>query len=234
MSCSEVDREKQPLVLVVDDEMNIRRTISRSLKNADCQVETAVNGEEALAIIEAHVPDVVLLDMRMPGMSGLDLLKELSERKIQTKIVIITAYGTVENAVEAMKLGAVDFLQKPFTPKDIRDLVEDLLHQPSPDEMTPDEENYDELVYAGRSALKSGDYELAEGWLHKARAVSEGKAEVENLLGALHELQGNREQALKMYRSALSLQPGYQPSKENLDRITELGSEKYPINLGDR
>ena len=110
-------------VLVVDDEKNIRLTLTRALETMELTVETAVNGEEAVEkLVERSYP-LVLLDLRLPGMDGLEVLRKLRALQPETKVIIITAHGTVENAVEAMKLGAVEFLQKPFTSDEIRSVV---------------------------------------------------------------------------------------------------------------
>ncbi|MFO8061240.1 MAG: response regulator [Bacillota bacterium] len=224
--------EGRPVILVVDDEINIRKTVARALGKEQYDVKTAVNGEEALTMIEEQVPDIILLDMKMPGMDGLEVLRQLRERKARSKVVIITAYGTVDNAVEAMKLGAVDFLQKPFLPDDIRDLVQDILRRPDPAQLMPDQDDYESLVEAARAALQVGDYQRAEEWLKQARAADDRRPGVQNLLGALYELRGDRKQAIKMYRVALSLEPGYGPGKRNLERITGWRADMGPIDLG--
>lgn len=225
--------EETPYVLVVDDEVNIRKTIRRSLGKIDCRVETAVNGEEALEMIDESAPDVILLDMKMPGPSGLEVLRELRERGVNSRVVIITAYGTVGNAVEAMKLGAVDFLQKPFLPEDIRELVTEMLKRPDPASLTPDEDDYDDLVEAARAALKENDYQRANDWLKQAQMADDRRPEALNLLGAMYELQGDQQQARKMYRAGLSLKPGYSPAEKNLERITDLKIDSTPIDLGE-
>jgi len=114
---------KKSRVLVVDDEKNIRLTIAQSLQKLDLEVENAVNGEEALQKIRQGDFQLVLLDLKLPGMDGMEVLRKVRSFNKQIKILIITAHGTVENAVEAMKLGAVDFIQKPFTPDEIRAFV---------------------------------------------------------------------------------------------------------------
>ena len=114
---------KKSRVLVVDDEKNIRLTISQSLEKLDLEVDNAVNGEEALQKIKQDDYRLVLLDLKLPGMDGVEVLRRLRGFNKNIKVLIITAHGTVENAVEAMKLGAVDFIQKPFTPDEIRGFV---------------------------------------------------------------------------------------------------------------
>jgi len=119
-------------VLVVDDETGMRMAVARVLTpytvrpdeaSADTmgfEVETAESGEAALDMMAASAPDILLLDMKMGGMSGLDVLHEIHVRRIDTLTVMITAYATLETAIEATKRGAHDFLPKPFTPEDLR------------------------------------------------------------------------------------------------------------------
>ena len=110
-------------MLVVDDEKNIRLTIAQSLEKLDLEVDHAVDGEEALQKIRQQEYQLVLLDLKLPGMDGVEMLRQLRGFNTGVKVLIITAHGTVENAVETMKLGAVDFIQKPFTPDEVRGFV---------------------------------------------------------------------------------------------------------------
>jgi DNA-binding NtrC family response regulator len=110
-------------ILIVDDEENIRLTIAQSLDPLGYQVATADNGKDALLQLQSQEYDLILLDLKMPGINGLEVLQRAIQIYPEIKIIIISAHGTIEYAVEAMKLGAVDFLQKPFTPQKLRDLV---------------------------------------------------------------------------------------------------------------
>jgi len=114
---------KKSRVLVVDDEKNIRLTIAQSLENLAVEVDNAINGEEALQKIKQDDYRLVLLDLKLPGMDGIEVLRKIRGFNKDLKVLIITAHGTIENAVEAMKLGAVDFIQKPFTPDEVRGFV---------------------------------------------------------------------------------------------------------------
>lgn len=119
-------------VLVVDDETGMRLAVARVLGTYSVRlgdagepainfaIETAESGEEALELMAKAPPDLLLLDMKLPGISGLDVLREVCDRKYQTLTVMITAYATLETAIEATKRGAHDFLPKPFTPEDLR------------------------------------------------------------------------------------------------------------------
>jgi DNA-binding NtrC family response regulator len=117
-----------PSVLVVDDEPAVRESLRMLLKR-DCEIDTAEDVESALIAIAKTPPDLILLDVVMPGRSGLDLLTELRERGLEIPVVVLTATNTVAIAVQAMKLGAADFLTKPFELDALRIKVRQLLER---------------------------------------------------------------------------------------------------------
>jgi len=102
-----------PTILVVDDEASIRRTLREILEYEDFEVEEAVDGEEALAAIQDHQYDLVLLDVKMPEVDGMEVLEEIANSAADLPVVMISGHGTIETAVEATKLGAYDFIEKP-------------------------------------------------------------------------------------------------------------------------
>ncbi|WP_432821333.1 sigma-54-dependent transcriptional regulator [Trichloromonas sp.] len=102
-------------VLLIDDDISLRRVTEFTLHEAGYRVLTAADGEEGLRIFKLEQPGVVITDIQMPGLSGYDVLKQVKAEQPETLVVVITAYGTVEKAVEAMKLGAFDYLTKPFS-----------------------------------------------------------------------------------------------------------------------
>jgi len=106
-------------VLVVDDEENIRVVLKALLRRHGYEVETASNGEEALALVDSFGPDFVLTDVRMPKMGGLDLLSTLRAKQSDATVIVMSAYGNVEAALEAIKAGAYDYVQKPFKNEEI-------------------------------------------------------------------------------------------------------------------
>ena len=106
-------------ILVVDDDEVVRLSHMRSLATAHCNVEAAWNGSEALHAMERHPFDVVLLDLRMPGMDGMTVLKTIKERWPESEVVVITGYPSIETAKEAVRLGAYDYLAKPVGPDDV-------------------------------------------------------------------------------------------------------------------
>ena len=108
--------DKRRKVLVVDDEEIVRLSHMRTLAGQNCNVEAARGGDEALANMQQEPADVVLMDLRMPGMDGLATLKTIKERWPEAEVVIITGYPSVFTAREAVKLGAFDYLAKPVDP----------------------------------------------------------------------------------------------------------------------
>ena len=106
-------------ILLVEDELNMARTLAKNLERAGYDVEHAPHGEAALARLASVTFDVVLTDLKMPVMDGMDLLRAMHERGIAAAAVVLTGYGTIESAVEAMKLGAADYLIKDARPQEI-------------------------------------------------------------------------------------------------------------------
>jgi DNA-binding NtrC family response regulator len=105
-------------VLIVDDEPGLRRTLARILLSRGFEVETAEDGAKGLEQIEAYAPDVALVDMMMPNMGGLEMLRRAKEKSSTVEIIMMTAFADVESAVQAVKLGAYHFLTKPFHSND--------------------------------------------------------------------------------------------------------------------
>ena len=101
-------------ILVIDDDPGVRESMERMLRTAGYTVHSAGTGEEGFDLARGGVFDVILSDMRMPGISGLDVLRKLRDVRVDAAFIVMTGFGTVDTAVEAMKLGAVDFVQKPF------------------------------------------------------------------------------------------------------------------------
>ncbi|MHB1397530.1 MAG: sigma-54-dependent transcriptional regulator [Trichloromonadaceae bacterium] len=110
-------------MMVIDDDQVIRKGLKRILEQAGYEVEDFASGHLAIEELQRQSFDLVITDLKMPGMSGLDVLKAINVLQPEVPIVLITGYATVETAVEAMKHGAVDFIPKPFTPKDLLEKV---------------------------------------------------------------------------------------------------------------
>jgi len=106
-----------PKVLVVDDEERFRLNMIRQLLSDGMDVEGAASGEEALEILGSKDFDVVILDIKMPGLSGVGVMKEISKRSIPVEVIFLTGHASVDDAIDGMKHGAMDYLLKPY-PKD--------------------------------------------------------------------------------------------------------------------
>lgn len=110
-------------ILITDDEPSNRKILAQELIHKGFAVDTASSGQEALVMIESAPPDLVILDYMMPDLSGLEVLKELRGKGNDTPVIMITAYGSVDRAVEVMKAGAYDFITRPFDPDHIELVV---------------------------------------------------------------------------------------------------------------
>jgi DNA-binding NtrC family response regulator len=206
---------KKP-VLVVDDEKNIRLTFSETMTQMGFDTRTASNGEEALTKMQGAEFDLVLLDLRMPGMDGIEVLRRIRERYPKVRVIMITAHGTVESAVEAMKLGAVDFIQKPCTPDEIRELVGKVMEREAIDESKV--MDYSMLMELCKRHVTDRRLEEAKAVAQKALALDPGRPEAYNLLGAFQECRGEWVEAQKYYRTALEIDPSFKPAQANLER----------------
>jgi DNA-binding response OmpR family regulator len=205
-------------ILIVDDEKNIRLTLSQALETLGAEIDTAANGEEALAKLKGREFGLILLDIRMPGMDGMEVLRRVREIRPDIRIIMITAYGTIESAVEALKLGAVDFLQKPFDPEEIRELVSRVMDRDRLDEHKL--VDYASHIELAKKCIGDRHFDAAAEHVRKAIFIDSRRPEAFNLLGGLMEIRGDRVEAQKNYRAALSLDPSYEPAIKNLHRST--------------
>lgn len=110
-------------ILVVDDELPVCKSVSNSLEGERYAVDMALSAEEALRKEDKSPYEVIITDLMMPGLSGMDLLRTVRDRRPDTRVIMITGYPSIKSAVESIKLGAFDYIPKPFTPNDLRSLV---------------------------------------------------------------------------------------------------------------
>jgi DNA-binding NtrC family response regulator len=122
---------KKANILIVDDEASIRRALQKFLVELGYGVFAAVNGEEALKVNEEESIDLALIDLVMPGIDGVELIKKLKQKNLGIVCIVMTAFGTITSAVEAMKAGAYHYLTKPFELDDIASLVSTALEHKS-------------------------------------------------------------------------------------------------------
>src|SRR5450755_3529767 len=108
-----------PKILIVDDQRNMRTTLAMMLKGVGYEVDEAGDGEQGSSQGSTGAFDVVLTDLRMGSKDGMDVLRAVKEAQPMTEVIVMTAYGTIESAVEAIRLGAFDYIQKPFSEQEL-------------------------------------------------------------------------------------------------------------------
>ena len=117
----------KPVILVVDDEETIRFCLKEALESEGYEIYTEEDGEKSLSLVKKVIPDLVILDLQLPGMNGLDLLREIKLHDPNILVILLTGHGSVDTAVSAMKAGAFDYLEKPFKMEHVRVVVEKAL-----------------------------------------------------------------------------------------------------------
>jgi DNA-binding NtrC family response regulator len=110
-------------VLLVDDEATFRETLAKLLRRRGLIVFTAASGEEGLERLAEHGPNVVVLDLKMPGLDGLATLRRINERRPSTKVIMLTGHGSIDAGVEALRDAAWDFLLKPISPDQLVEVI---------------------------------------------------------------------------------------------------------------
>ena len=199
-------------LLLVDDHETIRFTFRLALESDDYQVDTASSVAEAWAKLEQRYYDLLILDLRLGMESGLTLLAGIRAHDIQTPVLVMTAHGTTEDAVEAMKLGAVDFLSKPLEPVQFRATVSEILqrHLPSRDKApAAGDKTYEQQIVEARHALNCRDFAAARRYLTRALQLNSHSADAHYLYGSMLELSNHPEKAGRYYHRALQLYAEY-------------------------
>ena len=210
--------QEQAHILVADDERNIRTNLATLLESAGYVVDVARDGEEALDICKQRHPDIAFVDLHMPKLPGLEVLAQIRALSPKTVVVIITAYGSAASAVEAMKLGAVDFLEKPFEPKIIGILAEEILFRR---EMQPGA-SFDDLMHLADLARERNAVLEARSYLKVAMSRALDRPEPYYWLGYLWEAKGDPKQAIRYYYMAVTNRSDYAPAVDALKRLGKL------------
>jgi DNA-binding NtrC family response regulator len=210
-------------ILVIDDEKNVRFTVIHALQNDGYQVDAASSGVDGLQKASQIPYDLLLVDLRMPGMTGVEMLRELRRQHTQVPAVIITAYGIPRQLVEAAELGAIDCVRKPFSIQTIRHIVRDVIETCTlPDDFVPGTAN--EHLMMGRHEMMNGRLETAKTFLEKAAELSPDRAEIHILLGVAAYLRGGIEAATSCFERALTIDPS---SKTASEYLTWLASTEH-------
>ncbi|MEG0296691.1 MAG: response regulator [Clostridium sp.] len=217
-------------ILIVDDEKNIRISIERCLKSEGYDLEVACNGEEAVNFIRQNKYDLILLDIQMPKKSGIEVLKEIRKQGIITKVIMMTAFGTVDIAVDIMKLGAVDFICKPFTVRQIKGIVKDTLNKEI--NILRIDKDIEEYIDEAKLAIKDRMFDRARILLKESLVIDTSNPAIQNLLGVVEEKCNHTQLAQKYYRAALSLDATYKPADNNLKRTAMFNTNSTLTDLG--
>jgi DNA-binding response OmpR family regulator len=229
-------------ILIVDDEPNVRLVFRTVLESTGYTVEEAAGSEQALDLLERVPVALVLLDLRLIGsISGLETLRQLRNAGNDVPVVIITAHGSIPDAVAAMKLGAIDFLAKPIDPQTLRRVVADVVHRHAPVERgsETEPERADPLplaqgvgtavsvmvhapagagLLAVKKALNRREFDRALDLLEETLESDPDSAEAHNLMGVLRETLGQDHAAYQAYKRALTVSPHYGPARDNMRR----------------
>ena len=196
-------KEMKP-VLIVEDETIMRESLRDWLKDGGYEVETAEEGEEALEKIGKKEFSVAVLDLRLPGKDGLEVLKEATVKDPKIKGIVITAYPSVETAVEAMKIGAVDYIVKPFAPDALEKAIQEILG-PVQAEVKPKEGKVEEAE-AELPVVEEAEVE-------EAIAITEGEIPAHFEQGQTYFKAGDYKEAMKEFQSILNIAPGHMETR---------------------
>ena len=171
-------REPDAIVWVVDDDVSVREALGSLIRSAGLKVETFVSAQEFLARTRIDAPSCLVLDVRLPGLSGLDLQERMAELNLEIPIVFITGHGDVPISVRAMKAGAVEFLTKPLADKDLLDAIQqaikrDRAARQQESEMKELRDRYGSLTPREREVMER----VVSGLLNKQVAADLGTSE---------------------------------------------------------
>jgi DNA-binding response OmpR family regulator len=242
--------EPQRRILIIDDEPNLRLVFRTTLESAGYQVVEAPGGLEGLRQLRKFPADLILLDLFMPGLGGMAIFERLRDAGSSVPVVIITAHGSIPDAVAAMKLGAIDFLSKPIKPEQLRTMVADVLRRsgarapepatagspqgPSAGTAATFTHSGADLVWA-KQALNQREFNRARDLLEEALELDPGSAEAHHLMGVLRESLGQDRAAYDAYHAALEIDPHYLPALDSMRRYCVrygLDFSNWSINPG--
>jgi len=199
--------ENMKPLLIVEDETIMRESLRDWLRDEGYEVETAEEGEEALQRIGKREFDVVILDLKLPGKNGLEVLREATAQNPKLKGIIITAYPSVETAVEAMKMGAVDYIVKPFTPDALEKSIQEVLG-PLQVEIKPEK--------------PKGEAAVAEApVVEEIIPITEEEIPIHLEQGKTYFKTGRYEEAVKEFQSILNIAPGHMETRVWIRRAKE-------------
>ena len=121
--------EKKVRLLIIDDENIVHKSCNRILRGTRFEITNAYSGEEGLELVEKNPYELVLTDLMMPGIGGMEVLNRLLKERPEIIVIVFTGFATVDSAREALKKGAFDYIPKPFTPKELSDVLENAVNE---------------------------------------------------------------------------------------------------------
>ncbi|MEJ5229068.1 MAG: response regulator [Pseudothermotoga sp.] len=196
-------------ILVVDDERNVRSLIKRILEERNHTVTAVATAEEALVEMRRQPFDLMTLDLRLPGISGIELLRRMQQEGREMPILIVSAITNAIPVVEAMKSGASDYLSKPFPAQDLVKKVEELLNQ--------EEITFEKLERKIEEKLNQERYDIAERMARQLFAINPS-ADAHFIYGMVMEKLGNPVLALKHLKAALIFDPDHKRALKEIQR----------------
>lgn len=181
-------------VLIVDDTKNIRTLLTTCLELYGYETIAAKNGEEALELFQTEKIDLAFIDIKMPEMSGTEVLRRIRAMNIDVPIVIMTAFATVKNAIECTRLGVVAYLQKPFSGDKVKNLLADI-------DLSENREIdcIKRYINSAEILIEESQLEEALNLLKKALAIDIERGDIYYLIGKVYELKGDLKEASTFY-----------------------------------
>jgi DNA-binding response OmpR family regulator len=207
-----------PRILIIDDEPNVRLMFRTTLEAAGHVVAEADTGEKGLMRLQEFPADLVLLDLQMPEMDGMEVLRRLRAARSTVPVVIVTAHGSVPNAVQALKLGAIDFLSKPLSPDALRRVVAEVVARhasartepaAAPARPAARSDLFAESLRQAKRALNRCEFDQADFYLRQAIVCDDRSVEARDLWVVLQKARHEDEQT--PFRALRSLFPVGRP-----------------------
>ncbi|MCD6546641.1 MAG: response regulator [Thermotogae bacterium] len=200
-------------ILVVDDETNIRNLIKKILSD-EFEVDTAANGLEALKLLKNKEFDLMILDINMPQMDGVELMKKLKKHNVSIPIVVISVFSDPEKLIETFKLGATDFIVKPFSPDQILDTVNRIINYSQ-----KKEEDTTDMIKETKRLISAGEIVKSREKVLELFKFLPSSPIPHFLYGLILEKEGKLKEAKKHFQVSLILDPSYDPAKKKLKGI---------------
>lgn len=182
-------------VLIADDTKNIRTLLATYLEMEGYDIQVATDGQMALEIFKTQEIDLAFLDIKMPVLSGTEVLRQIRKSGINTPVIIMTAFATVKNAIECTKLGAVSYLQKPFTAEKIRTVLNEINGAAE----TSRQSGVENYIMQAEIAIDHNEYNHAVDLLKKAISIEPANSRIYLLFGKAYEGIGDIEVSKKFY-----------------------------------